>query len=388
MTKPKYQHGTKFTELPLSEFTKDDSEDEDYDDHIAASRPKTAKRSKRVSSHHSKSVARAKRRARDSYGGSDVTDSDVVEDSEPFSESQSESEPEVNEHGRRVRKAAAQRTYQEPPSDEDDVEDDDDEDQDDKLAQMSMRTEIQDSEDELAAAEARRTAPRPQYIIKLKVPSLRNTRSRRNRSISHPAQSRPTSAGRMTRQRARSSQEPTELVELSDSGHRAISAGSESKPPARPTRGGKGLSSAAKQPQTSVIIEASQEDSAATGGTNTDGELHRADELLDSIERQEVADSQPELLADLEDDGDVEMLSEHNEDEEDDDGPVLHRRLRSTRQVSCSLSANPNHLLTHDRLRNSPPNLVPRAKSANGLPKVTTSLTRKVQISEPRRRPK
>jgi hypothetical protein len=150
----------------------------------------------------------------------------------------------------------------------------------------------------------------------------RQHRIRATRSASAPRRASSEKPNRRTR----ASQEPDEpLLELTNSGHARPVAG---KGPARPA-GKTPAKKAAKQP--SVIMEESQE----TSVVNVDDEeaddaelLDKPDVLVESIERPQIENSQPEKSADEQFQGD------DDDDDDDDDIPIRRTRGQQAKQVS------------------------------------------------------
>ncbi len=258
---------------------KSDSNDDDYD--ATEERPKRSRKSIKSKNHKSKSESKSKKRSK--YHGSDVEDDDddITEDSllEDMGDSEEDEEPEKTETGRPLRKARkAVAEYKEEESEED------------------VRTFSSDSDVPLV-----HSTPKPRKIIRLKVntpgalamPPARNTRAGSAMRGSRGPSCEPAAMAQRPRRNTRAHTEEMEepLIALSTSGKNIIVQGSaspEGTTRPRPTRGNKGM----KIPQTSTVIEASNESSSFSQAAEEALQTMEVDTKEPRIlERTEVADS-------------------------------------------------------------------------------------------------
>ncbi|KPI44821.1 Tat-binding-like protein [Cyphellophora attinorum] len=304
----------------------EDSNDDDYDD--AAPGPSKHRHSRRGAP---KGVRRKPWRG---YKGSDVdSDSEEVlsDDSGSFGESEDE-EVETNENGRPVRNSVKKAiTYEEGSSDEDDelIEDD---------------------------PKPRSSRPRTPRKSELKI-TFKVDSEKLSKMVNRPARSTRTGSRQSTqppgppaRRSSRISHDEDEpLVALTNSGNHVqeVREGSRGPEPAssRPTRGGKGL----KHPSKSTIDEDTEPNSHDT---------KEAEDYEVKASQHEVADSDPQtqaepdatelprLISDLQKEAAVEpespdplqnqnpriSINDVEDEEEDDEKPVL--RGRTTRAAN------------------------------------------------------
>lgn len=340
----------------------EESDDDDYDDHArgpakARSRTKQARQPVR-------------KRARRTYGGSDI-DSDGEEldsDEDSFQDDFDDDEPETNEKGRPLRKAV----------------------------KKAVKYEEEETEEEVASSSSDepQTPPRPsqrkKLIIKLKTPFTERTgRPTRTRSGSYagkqamPSPSLPPPTG--ARRSSRISHDEDEGVyALTNSGKHVevIRPGShdpEDIPP-RPVKGGKGL----KYPSKSTIDEEPESAPRVEDGEEDEAEDEAEEELEIKASQHELLESDPpapaenneqppQIVSDLRDIGGVQSDEEvaandatdkrtdHDEDDEDDIQPRGRSTRSSMKRQADSPPPGADEDPKHPRVRD----LRSRAKDGN-----------------------
>ncbi|KAK5080053.1 TAT-binding protein-like protein 7, AAA ATPase [Exophiala xenobiotica] len=332
----------------------EDSNDEDYNDREQRSRPKQKARPRRGGS-----ALPRKKQQRGGYKGSDVSDDDddeVTED-EVWTDEEEPEEPETNERGRPMRRAAKKlNTYEE--SDEEEKADLSESEDSDTPKTPRRRPRGAPVPAPVPAAATATESPRSKIVtLKIRTP-LPPTRSLRERKSSISARPSSSSVPTGTRRSRRMSHEneDEDLVELSNSGRHAVRAGSrEPGLPARASRGSKSI----KYPSRSTIDEVDEPDSHPKENEEEQLEIkasqHEMHEEEVPASQAELPDIIPQLLSDLHTAADpevvppsedplhlspekeptrpeIEALSDlAEEDEEDDDEGPVTSRARVTR---------------------------------------------------------
>lgn len=284
---------------------KSDSDDENFAPGQERS-PRKAGRKSTSGNKSRRSGGGSHKRKRARYKGSDVEDDDIsdslLEDS--FSEEEEEEEDvEMDpKTGRRKRQAAKrQANYAEDSEEEEDERSFSDTTNDDDIAPAAKRT-------------------KPSKVVKLKLPS----------AAQDPRNSVPPPARRNTRA---TTQDPDELIELSNSGHHVIRASRSPEPIGRlrQTRGTKGL----KQPTTSMVKEEAEPDSydSIRGGDGA------GDTVMSAPEEEVVENEEDELAAEVVLTQDEAPVTAVEDDDEDDDDEMPIATRRATRGSRTSISA-------------------------------------------------
>ncbi|KAI5207903.1 AAA-domain-containing protein [Aureobasidium subglaciale] len=322
------------------DYTKSDSDDEDYDDVNVRSSPKKPRSAR---SKKSKSQPSRKRQRRDDYG-SDVVDDSDDHDEGSFDDSIEESSGSEDEEdspgpGKRKIRKAARVKVQYAESDEDA------EGSDDAIAQLPAPAQ-------------------PSLVLKLRIASERLETLRDTGTMSNPRRStRATSAivsqrgttpaeslGMATRRSSRASQHAEPLIALNDSGKHAHTQGARQTsytPELQSARGARSKGHKKPPPTVSAIMEVSQEEIPASQdygevAESFDRELR---EFADEIPKEEAAEeSQVEaaspFVSDVqlnqqepaEDEADAE---EEEEEDDEDEGPINKnkRKLRVSQVI-------------------------------------------------------
>jgi len=328
---------------PRGDFdpNKSDSEDETWGD--AASKPTRSRHSK---SHTNKPARKKQRRKHNDSEDDDdeISESDLSAEVSEEGNEKEEEEIELGPNGRPRRNA----TKKAAPI----IEDDD--------SEGSPEEEIED-EDKVAPE---KNQPRRSLLIKLKVPQGRfpiSTRRNTRAGSGSTAPSRPTSSHMplsigIARRSSRIAHDDTEIVALTNSGHHVETAGglkSPLDPPARPTRGRKGIKRPGK-----TVVEEEEDGSAKSKEQQSTDELQKdyppeiaashddlADEegIIDDGDEKAQARSMAadddreggEAVAQLEDaaaEGTVIPESGEDEVHEDDDSDPISKPQRKLRQ--------------------------------------------------------
>lgn len=304
------------------DFNKSDPEDETY-----GQAPKKRKRESAAST--PRKSQKQKRKGRSQYGRGDddieTDDDDLLSGDEPFSEESEPSPVDINPITGRAVRSTGKKTYTEPDSDEDFLEPEEDKPKPSKRKIRASDDEDEDESDEPPKKSSKtRASSDRSLMVKLKLPPTR--------SSTRQASRRPSGSLVATRRSSRHSEEPQEpLVALTDSGRhaktvRAGSAGPESS--AAVTEATREPRGAKRLPETSAIIEASQETSNPSRIVDPEEE-----QIMGSPEATEILKSdvvQYEQTGDMEGEDAAVPESPQVQEEDDDEDPVTRRGRPST----------------------------------------------------------
>jgi hypothetical protein len=297
-----------------------DPDDSDYDNTERRGTPQRRRRHRSAPG----SKKKGSKRQRRIYNGSDVdNDDDEIVSDDSFTERSSSEEIEINPStGRSVRQAAKKEIKYEE-SEEDEIEDTPSE--DDSPPPRRARSE------------------RKSLIVKLTMPKEGLRRATHSRAASKSVGRGKTPDVGITRRSSRLSHDQEDpIVALSDSGKHVniVRAGSREpeQMPARATRGGKGP----RNPQHSIIMEASQEASMVRDDDDDDDEGGPLDDIVGEETQVKAShESSPEHEAQIQNDDDAEddgmegviQESQHEgvaEESDEEEGPITRggRNLR------------------------------------------------------------
>ncbi|KAH0400675.1 AAA-domain-containing protein, partial [Aureobasidium melanogenum] len=324
------------------DFTKSDSDDEDYDDTHVRSSPKKVRsaRSKKSKSHTSR-----KRQRRDDYGSDGVVDDSDDNDEGSFDEdsieesSGSEEEEDSPGPGRRKQRKAARVPVQYAESDEDA------EGSDDAIARLPSPPVTRSLLVKLKVA--------PEKLELLRDPEKMNNTRRTTRANSARISARGTTPaegyGMSTRRSSRASQQQEPLLALGDSGKHAHAQGARQTsftpdPQLQSARSTRSKGHKKPPPTVSAIMEVSQEEIPASQDygevpESFDRELREYAEPAPKEEEEDApADAASPFVSDVQMVDQVpaeEEVDAEGEEDDEDEGPINKnkRKLRSQQKT-------------------------------------------------------